>query len=292
MKKLQDFDPTTNLPPQNTETVPKKRGRPKNADETRMDQIGEVSIFDESQPRTLINIVTPDVQIAIKRLSQRRRHIFFLDEREFKKRVDPDAVTSRLRLSFWDEYTRAQDKGETMKVKNICNGCCSVDYFYKAVLTNSNKLAWIICPPKDYMLAMRELLDVGIDEWRDILTMKHVNKKGQINVALIAQKIKIVQMLDLRVKGAIIQKLQVSQKNLNVNVDGPALHEDMSMEDLQALESQLNRITEAAAPLRLTPSEPYNVTEAEGRRVNEAADGAETYEAEISAPEPIDPEED
>jgi hypothetical protein len=253
----EDFDDESPDTPDPTEY--KKVGRPRKRSEDPMDMIGELSIFDETEPRSMINIVPDLVSAAMKRLNATKRHLFIIDERALKKRLKPDAITSRLRLSFWDEYTRAQDMQKTMLVSNIVKGACSLDYFYKRILTDDRRLAWIVSPPKDYALAMRELLDLGIDEWRDILAMPNQDRKGRVDHRLIAQKIKIVQMLDLRVKGAIVQKLQVQNKNLNMNVNataeglGPILiPENLSIEELIDLEARLDRIKSKGEKVLLT----------------------------------------
>jgi hypothetical protein len=66
-------------------------------------------------------------------------------------------------------------------------------------------------------------------------------------------------MLDLRVKGAIVQKLQVQNKNLNMNVNataeglGPILiPENLSIEELIDLEARLDRIKSKGEKVLLT----------------------------------------
>lgn len=284
--------------PENKEFEEKKLGRPEKEDQGPLDHIGTLSIFDETQPRTLINIVPEELRIALRRLQQKKSRLFFQDERVFKKMVDPDAVTCRLRLSFWDEYTRAQDLGKRMVISNIVRGACSLDYFYKQVMTDMNKMAWICCPPKDYVLAMRELLDLGIDEWRDILAMPHRSKSGKPDVALIAQKIKIVQMLDLRVKGAIVQKLQVRQHNSSVNVnvttntETPMIPDNISLEELELIEKRLEAVKEVTGPLMLgtgtAESDPNKILDTSGRRQSMREDKADTYEAELAPAKSIE----
>lgn len=250
-----------------------KVGRPQKPDTGPLTTIGLYSIFDETEERSLINIVPEEVRIAMLRLASHHEKLFFKDERVFKKEVDPDAITARIRLSFWDEYTRAQDTKTGMRVQNFVRGACSPDYFYKSILPNDYKLAWIVCPPKDYFLAMRDLLEEGIDQLRDIITLPHKDGK-KINTSLIAQKIKVIQMLDLRVKGAIVQKLQIDQqtKSLNVNVEQPALGVgEMSLEELQALEEQISKVQRLAAPLL---PETNGITETMGRRIQTPKDEA------------------
>lgn len=224
-----------------------------------------ITIINEDDPRNLVNLVPPDVSDALKRLVKYRPALFFMEEAKFKKQVKPDALISRLRISFWDEYCRAQDNNAMINISAVIRNVCSKDYFYEVVLRNEAKLAWLIYPPKDYMMAMREMLDLGLDEWREILALPIQNKRGKVDYKLLSSKLKIVQLLDMRVKGAIVQRLQVSQKNLNVNVDAPTLPQDMSIEELEALERKLNAVSEQAGLISDGTDNLY--MNASGRRV-------------------------
>lgn len=230
-------------------------GRPRKFSPGPLDQVGGMSIFDENETRALINIVPESLKVVMLRIAKTRRHLYFEDERVLKKKLSPDALTCRIRLAFWDEYARAQDKNVMMTVGGIVRGACSPDYFYSYLLKDEKKVAYIICPPVDYMLAMRELLDLGLGEWRDILALPNQSKKGVIDYRLISQKVKIVQMLDLRVKGAIVQKFRNENLNLNVTADAmPALDPSlMSLEELTALENQLERVKALAPAEMLSP---------------------------------------
>lgn len=218
-----------------------------------------LSIFDPNFERSLINIVPDVVKAAMIRTQGQAAEIFYYTEHKLKKYCDPDETIQRLKLSFWDEYNRAQDHCVEMKTINIIRGSCSMEYFYKVVMPDNKAVAWIISPPKDLFLMQREMLEVGLDEQREILMMPVRYKKEIVRFKngvpqkysedfvdhkLIDQKIKIIESLKLRVWGAVTQKIQHANLNMNLNSSQTAglIPENASMDDLLKLESSLKRI--------------------------------------------------
>lgn len=195
---------------------------------------GDVSIFDESFERSLINIVPEELRGAMLRVKHAHEKYFLLEERDLWKITKPTEVSSILKLSFWDEYNRAQDAGSRMKISNIIRGACSRDFFYTNVMHNDKQFSWIITPPKDYMLNMRALHEKGVSKLNDVLDLPLLDGKGQPNVRLIGEVFKITQYLDQRIKGAIVQRFAIQQQNVNMNVAAPL--EATSLEDLEKLE--------------------------------------------------------
>lgn len=129
----------------------------------------------------------------------------------------PNPSDNRLRLKFWNEYERAQESMEWMVVVHIYSGICSREYFFQKYMIEPYKMAWLLCPPANYLVITEEALQVGLEALRDILEQKLTLPNGRINVALGNLKLKIVELLDIRVKGAVVQKtmnLHVSEKKV------------------------------------------------------------------------------
>jgi len=212
---------------------------------------GGVSILDESYPRSLINIVPDEMRLAILRSAHEQLPLYYLPEHQLLLKCEPDSDTCRLKLTFWDEYCRAQDKGITMNMRAVYRGVCSSEFFRKVILPDDKKIVWIVTPPKDHMIVHREMLEIGLEEQRRVLMLPLWNKKGGLDHKLLSEKLKLIENLKLRVYGAVPHRIE--QKNLNVNVGtrgGTAAFQipnDAGLEELMAYEDRLKRLKEASS---------------------------------------------
>jgi len=201
----------------------------------------DVSIIDMSNPRSIINLVSGKV----------KEHILALDpeligqqekslEQWFRrKHIEIDEVDHRLRLSFWEVYYLTQDRNlASIDLSKVTRGVCSRDYFYDRFLTDPRKLAWMLCPPTDYM---KQLKDINYRVYRKLsgmLELPIVTSKGEPNTKFIGQLLKVAEMTDTRIRGAVVQKLQVEQQNLNVNMDASP----SNPQDIEAIDAELARL--------------------------------------------------
>jgi hypothetical protein len=230
------------------------------APEDQVQMQGDVSIFDETYERALINIVPEELKGAMLRVKHGHEKYFLLEERDLWKHTQPTEIACILKLSFWDEYNRAQDRGVRMKVSNIIRGACSRDHFDSTVMASDKQLSWIITPPKDYMLSLRALHDRGIQRLTEVLNLPLIegagralkDKKGKVrkdekgevvrsqgtpNVRLIGEIFRITQYLDQRIKGAIVQRFAIQQHNVNQNI--PPAMDATSLEELETMERRI-----------------------------------------------------
>ena len=227
----------------------------------------DASPYDEDNPYSLINLVSPMLRKAIENLPIRH---FRYNEKELRRSAKPSPEICRLRISFWDEYLLAIEQQRKMEVINVVKGVCSVPFFYDVLVRDPNILAYIVVAPADYQLAMREMLELGWSRMREVLEMdleleepynakvfneetgktETVTKFRKVpNIALIGQMRALVQMLDMRIKGAVIQRMQIDQRNLNLNATvgsggQPALA-DMTLQQLEAMEKRIEQMRSA-----------------------------------------------
>ncbi len=178
----------------------------------------ETSILDRANPRAVINLVPPAVQRAIENVPQ---DFFSLTEVELEKESPQGKWTiadRRMRTSFWLEYTRSQDTGHAMSMSLVYGGICSRNYFYESFLTNKARMAYLLSQPADYKIAVEEALTCSVDKVREILEMPLYDPvTGRPDTKVAEAILKAFKMLDDRVKGAVVQR--VEQKNLNVNYE-------------------------------------------------------------------------
>jgi hypothetical protein len=210
----------------------------------------QVDHWNRTEPRALINLVPPGVAAHLMTASGSHSDYFGQAERDLYQRLksdgfQPNATDNRLRLAFWNEYERAQTHQDKMNVDSIIDGVCSRSYFYGRYLTNAAKVAWLSTPPASYKVIAEEALAFGYEQLREILDLPIKNETtGRLDVKLMELKAKIVAMLDVRVKGAVVQK--VEQKNMNLNVstsDGQVakMAIGQSMSDIEKRLKELER---------------------------------------------------
>lgn len=221
-----------------------------------LDQAAEqwaMNIWTKDDSRSVLRLAPDCIQKAMIELSE---DLKFAEEDDIKggyytaTRKRLLAVDNQIRLSFWLEYERVQrDMLPKMSLGNILRGIMAQDSFLATYLNQPYRVAYMVHPPKHYTVRLSEMLDTGLDQIRDVLTMPHstTNAKGQIviNTKLLELKFKIMTYVDMRQNGAIAQKLQIEQKNLNVNMKGDA------KEIIHAIEQgNLNELDRRLADLR------------------------------------------
>lgn len=241
----------------------------------------EVSVKDAQNPHSLINLLTGPLRAAVEHLPD---ELLLMDEARLKRHCDPGELECRLRIQFWDEWNQACDEGRPMSVSAIMRGICYAEYFYQVILPDPKKLAWVIKPPADFLLAMRDLLYLGMSRLREILELPLVDRtpmirrgapvlddKGQIvmierpNVRLIAEVRTITEMMQNRVHGAVIQrvhqKTQLESQNLHL-IAGTDPLAQLPTDLMLALDKQLQGVNARLEAVEALPPPPADFVEA------------------------------
>lgn len=160
----------------------------------------------------------------------------------------PDSVCDKLRLALWDEYDRCfRFKLTALDMEKCLRGICTLGYFRARVLTEPGKVVFLCTPPPLYENQVRLLHQKGLFELQKILALPLLLPDGTPDAKIADVKRRIYDSLDLRLKGAIVQR--IDQRNVNVNIDAdptafnPERPDEMkSMEELelelQALEKK------------------------------------------------------
>lgn len=177
----------------------------------------DIAVSDLDNPRSVINLVSPVVREAMKRVPE---EFLSLNDKELENLSPQKAFTvtdRRLRTAFWIEYGRAQDSMSSMNMAGIYGGICSRPYFYTNIMQDKVRLAYLLTPPQDYKVAMEEALSYGVDKIREILEMPLYDQNtGRPDPKIADVILKAVALIDQRVKGAVVQRHQVHQLNQNV----------------------------------------------------------------------------
>ncbi len=173
----------------------------------------EIVLWDKENPRSVLNLLPPVVSKRIGDAAFEKDTLFRLDEQALYKHLSelghrPNATDNRLRIKFWHEYERVQAQNlNEMIVTNITSGIVSREFFYSHYLHVPEKLAWLMCPPTNYIVKAEEALEFALEQMRDILETPHTLPGGKLDPKVADMKIKIFKLLDDRVRGAVIQRV-------------------------------------------------------------------------------------
>jgi len=227
---------------------PEEMRLPRNQ-EQRDERRREIVYWDDRDPRCVLNLVTAKVR---EKMTELPPAVLAMSEKELKKKLEPGWVLEQLRIAFWDEYFLSVDNDVKMRMDAVYGRVCSREQFYNTVDTPL-ALAYMAKPPADYIYQMRSLLNMGLERFNEILALPLENRDGTVNTKLIGEIIKIVTVVDNRVKGAVTQKIQIdgTQKNLNVNVN-QTYEAPKSIDDINA---ELKRIEKEVKELQAPNSE-------------------------------------
>lgn len=171
----------------------------------------EISVFDEENDRSLVNLCPEPVKNRILASKAEIPDLFALCETDLLKMLrkieqTPTPTDHRIRFKFWMEHERCQaTMDKQISIKQILYGVSSVDFFYNAYLKNPAKVAWMVCPPANYEMKSMEALSYGLDEMRDILSQPHV-VDGKFMSQIANTKLRIVSHLQRAIYGEAVQK--------------------------------------------------------------------------------------
>ena len=90
---------------------------------------------------------------------------------ELRATTQPNHMDEMLRLSFWDEFFIASDACRKMRIEAIYPKVCTREHFYRNIIANEHRFAFILRPPDDYILKMRGLLELGLRKFEEILRL-------------------------------------------------------------------------------------------------------------------------
>lgn len=197
--------------------------------------------FNRAEERAIINLVPRALQDAFLTAHRAKPHLFGEDEEDLYKLLKadgklPTVTDNRLRVKFWHEYDAAQESGRKMNIGAVVSRVCSLEYLYSRYLQMPEKVAWLLTMPVAYENMMEEMLQFSTNQMRRILQMDDM-LGGKPNVKLLELKAKIHFAVEMRQKGAVVQK------NLNLNASVSAdrkMIADMGQADsMDSIESRL-----------------------------------------------------
>lgn len=216
-------------------------GRPKVVSDEAMN-----ALYDGHNPNALINRIPDRLVPVLERVKVKLPRTLMLSEAEIRTYCSPDERDERVRLSFWDEYNAATAAGKRMSLQSVICGTCSWETWVTTFEPNNHKMLWVFTPPVSYAMAMRQILHRGTERLLEIMNLPIKNKDGNVDSRVATLILKAWQLADLRIKGGIVQKMQVEQKSVNVNFNSlESAHQirdqvqNLELGDLESLERRI-----------------------------------------------------
>ena len=211
------------------------------------------SLYDSGSHDSLMSVVGDAIRVAIEALDPR---YFTMTESALRAEVQPDAFLCRIRLAFWDEYNRAIDKRQKMRIQILVKGVCSYDYFYKVILKEPRKLAWVVTPPLDHMYQQREILESLAHQVRQIARARVYVKdketgKRKLDVRVAQLVLQAYDKMHDKVYGASVQRVahahahQVLPSAVSDAIPSLSGIDTASLEQLESIEAQMAKISSA-----------------------------------------------
>ncbi len=203
-------------------------------------QVGyeEISLIDASDPMSLYNLVSNTIREKMKLIPPR---MLTMSEDALRKAANITDVEEHTRLAFWDEFGMAQDQKAKMRMENVYRVTNRM-YFYREIVGKTTKLAYMLTPPSQYRYKMREMLEMSHRRMREVLNLSILDKRGNPNVPLIREIVKIAMLVENRVMGAVKQQVSIESKSMNVNINSERKGYFDVESELKAIDAQIAQL--------------------------------------------------
>lgn len=186
-------------------------------DDKALSIIGEMEGFTTTE--AALSMVPETLQKPYKNIPEEYHD---MTDEQLENVVRPSQVDRLLKIKFWKEIDRiTKEQRETIKVMNVYDGVCSRAYFYNNFLKDEGRVAYFYRKPITYEDMANELIEYGLQRLRnEVLPARIIfEDSGHIDSKGVKVLLELIQYLDLRTKGSVVQKHQVESKSMHVNVD-------------------------------------------------------------------------
>jgi predicted nucleic acid-binding protein len=165
-----------------------------------------------------------------------------------------------MKEKFWVEYQAAQDGKRKMYMRRVFTKDAGKDYFYDVVLRDPKLLAWVVTPPLDELLLMKDSNRLIIEEQRELAKRSvfykkkvHDKRTGKllyevdaIDYQLVAIKARLSHQWTDRIHGTVAQHHTIDQRTLQLTAKAADLQTLPSMAELERRDAELRRQLEAS----------------------------------------------
>jgi hypothetical protein len=179
---------------------------------TELQVIAETLAYDPSNEKTL-QAMFPTTSTIPQRITELAGEIHRgRSDEEFKTALKEDKdykTTRRLRLQFWNmynTYTGMKHK-KPISVNSLYSGIATPHKF-RDIIADDKLAIFIFSQPLDIQLIQEDLLYEGYRQMEEIMDASMLKADGTVDPRIISHKLKIINMLEDRVNGSVVQRSQ------------------------------------------------------------------------------------
>lgn len=209
----------------------------------------ETPDIDRSNPRNLINLLPKYMADLVDRLPE---ELWSLTDEELELDIfngnSPNQTVNSLKISFWEEYDKCQrENRKKMDIDAIITRISTITFFRDRFISNPKQLAWLIRPTPLYSMTVKDTLRLAAIRLRELVSAPAVSPvTGRYDTKLAELQLKIYQTLDMRENGAVIQRIDQRQINMNIDAgkapDNTAKAATKAIEDMDQIQSRLKEL--------------------------------------------------
>lgn len=197
--------------------------------------------LDPDSGRSLVNLI-PTKSFLTKRLAEVSHEVNRgRTEKEFNYVLKNDEYYStlrRLRLQFWNTYNSAISSSTKISVPAIYAGIVSRNAFV-TIMECDIRAAFLFTQPHKVKLIQEDLLYEGYRHLDEIMALPVTLANGLPDHKTIAVKLKVIQMMEDRISGSVVQRTQsYEEKVIKKDKD---ISEDKRAEDLRREIEQIKK---------------------------------------------------
>lgn len=230
------------------------------------------SVFDKSNPRSLISLLSPSMQEHLEGTKNFLLHD--LSDESVRKNIShmrEYPLLTKLRQSFWLEHQRVSDNGRAkMENSRIWQGITTSSGEFYNLMKRPEFAAYVFTQPVAMEVRNLSLAETGWQRMMEIMSVSAVEydsltgKPSKINDKLARVQLEIWKHSDERLQGGALKRVAVTaeQKNLNVNVnqDNVSVTHKLDMNSFQNPEEIRKKIAELRAQMPDTDIETTATT--------------------------------
>jgi hypothetical protein len=134
------------------------------------------------------------------------------------------STARRLRMQFWNSYNlviNSPSKTAKMSPEALHTGICSPTV-YKQLMNDDLIATFVMTQPHDVRAIQGDILYEGYKYLEEIMMLPITNALGEANNSLISNKLKIIQMMEDRVNGSVVQRSQTYSEQVSRFEGNPA----------------------------------------------------------------------
>jgi hypothetical protein len=199
----------------------------------------------------LLELVAPSLRSAFESLPPTWRD---LTKENFTQVTGylPTKIDELLRISLWRNYERVVSTGQA-RISNRAIYGHVLDAAQWANLTYSNsarakeRLAYMLIRTENYQNRLHRLLDRGLERLEELLSKTIEKPDGSTDVPLARVQLAATIMLDQRVNGAIVQRIDQRVLNANVDIEPGRVINQTKPEDIDKRIAELEQETKQLA---------------------------------------------